>query len=157
MEKEIKFTNVCEAATFARRVSIGMSYKTILDVDNGFGDRTSACREYTAPREDPNLRIYATIPGQTTIGPVLQFAYHMVSMTSAELKFRFLPQQRKIGNLGGDMPRVKTATWRSYISTIQTTIPRSLNCWGRRIGEISCKRKRTSFDKVGAFMEHRGN
>ena len=49
-----------------------MSYKTIPDVDDGFGDRTSACREYTLPREDQNSTIYATIPGQTIIGPVLQ-------------------------------------------------------------------------------------
>ena len=37
-----------------------------------FGDRTPPCREYTLPREDQNSRIYATIPGQTIIGPVLQ-------------------------------------------------------------------------------------
>ena len=37
-----------------------------------FGDRTSACREYTLLREDSNSRIYAAIPGQTIIGPVLQ-------------------------------------------------------------------------------------
>ena len=37
-----------------------------------FGDRTPACRECTLPREDQNSRIYATIPRQTTIGPVLQ-------------------------------------------------------------------------------------
>ena len=40
--------------------------------DDGFGDRTPACREYTLPREDQNSRNYATIPGQTTIGPILQ-------------------------------------------------------------------------------------
>ena len=42
------------------------------DVDDGFGDRTPACREYTPPRENSDSRIYATIPGQTIIGPVLQ-------------------------------------------------------------------------------------
>ena len=36
-----------------------------------FEDRTS-CREYTVLREDPNSRIYARIPGQTSSGPVLQ-------------------------------------------------------------------------------------
>ena len=49
-----------------------MGCKTIPGVDGGFGDRTAAGREYTLPREDPNSRIYATIPGQTTIGPVPQ-------------------------------------------------------------------------------------
>ena len=63
---------VCEDATFVRKVSIWMSYKTLLHVDDGFGDRTPACRENTLLREDQNSRICATIPGQTTIGPVLQ-------------------------------------------------------------------------------------
>ena len=71
-KKDIQFTKVCEDASFWRRVSVGMSYKTIPDVDDGFGDRTPACREYTLPREDSDSRIYATIPGQTIIGPVLQ-------------------------------------------------------------------------------------
>ena len=72
LEKQIQFTRVCEDATFAGKVSIGMNYTTSADVDDGFGDRTPACRECTLPREDQNSRTYATIPGQTAIGPVLQ-------------------------------------------------------------------------------------
>ena len=72
LEKDIQFTRVCEDATFWRRVSTGMSYKTVSDVDDGFGDRTPACREYTLLREDNNSRICATIPGQPITGPVLQ-------------------------------------------------------------------------------------
>ena len=72
LEKEVQFTKVCEDASFWRRVSIGMSYKTVPDVDDGFGDRTSACREYTLFREDPNSRINATIRGQTSIERVLR-------------------------------------------------------------------------------------
>ena len=63
---------VCEDATFAKRVSVGMSCKTIPDIDDGFANRTPACRKYTLLREDQNSRIYATIPGQTSIGPVLR-------------------------------------------------------------------------------------
>ena len=48
------------------------SYKTIPDVDDGFGDRTPACREHTLPRAHKNSRFFATIPGQTIIGPALQ-------------------------------------------------------------------------------------
>ena len=48
-----------------------MSYKTTLDVDDGFADRTPACREFSHPRADSDSRVYATIPGQTIIGPVL--------------------------------------------------------------------------------------
>ena len=48
-----------------------MSYETIPDVDDGFGDRTPACREYTLLRENSDSRIHATIPGHTTIGQFL--------------------------------------------------------------------------------------
>ena len=64
-EKEIQFTKVCEDASFWKRPSIGMCYKTI-------ADRTPACREYTHPRPDSDSRKYAAIPRQTIIGPVIQ-------------------------------------------------------------------------------------
>ena len=46
--------------------------KTIPDADDGFGGRTPACREYTHPRDRANSRVYAAIPGNTIIGPVVQ-------------------------------------------------------------------------------------
>ena len=45
-----------------------MCYKTAADVDDGFGDRTPACREYTHPRADADSRSYAAIPERTLIG-----------------------------------------------------------------------------------------
>ena len=99
LEKDIQFTKVCEDASFWRRVSIGMTYRTIPDVDDGFGDRTPACREYTLPRANSASRIYATIPGQTFIGPFFKcISYNILATT--ELKFRFLPRQRKREPLG---------------------------------------------------------
>ena len=55
-----------------RRVSIGMHYKTIHDVNDGFGGKTGACSECTLPREDPDSELIAWIGGHTNIGPVLQ-------------------------------------------------------------------------------------
>ena len=49
LEKEIQSTKVCEDASFWKRVSIGMCYKAIADVDDGLGDRTPACREKNTP------------------------------------------------------------------------------------------------------------
>ena len=72
LENSIQLTKVCEDASSWKRVSIGMSYKTIPDVDDGFGDKTPACRGYTLHRANSDSRICATIPGQTIIGPVLQ-------------------------------------------------------------------------------------
>ena len=69
-----------------------MRYKIVHDVDDGFGDRTQACREDTLLGEEQISRIYATIPGQAFIGPVLQVE---IIRSSAELKFRFLPHHSK--------------------------------------------------------------
>ena len=78
LDKEPLFARVCgAAAAFLELVSVGMRYKTIPDDDDGFGGRTPACREYTHPREQANSGIYAAIPGNTIIGPVLQV--HMVN------------------------------------------------------------------------------
>ena len=43
LEKYIQCTTVCEDASLWKRVSVGMCYKTIVDVNDGFGDRTPAC------------------------------------------------------------------------------------------------------------------
>ena len=70
--QEIQFTRNCENATFIHGVSVGRCCKTVVDVDDGFGDRTPTCREYTHRRADPSSRIFAAIRARTIIGPVLQ-------------------------------------------------------------------------------------
>ena len=40
-----------ESAGFMKRVSVGMRYRTIQDLNDGFRDRTGSCGEYTLPRE----------------------------------------------------------------------------------------------------------
>ena len=156
LEKEIQCTRVCEDARFARRVSIGMSYKTIPvpDVDNGFGDRTPACREYTLPRPRSNVKIFfATMPGQTTLGPDLQ-----------------VQNTRYLDNSGIEIqiPSPTTKDRQSWLVICrgenryveELHLIRSHRFWiagAHRIGKICCKRKRTWFDKDGAIMEHRGN
>ena len=42
LSKTFQFTKVCELASFLHRVEAGMSYKAILDVDDGFGAFTRA-------------------------------------------------------------------------------------------------------------------
>ena len=120
LEKEVQFTRVCEAAAFVRRVSLAMISKTIPDVNDGFGDRTADCREYTRSREDPNSRIYAMIPGQTTIGPDLQV--HMTRCLDVGIETQIPSTMEMVQNPGWLYPEATTATWRSYVSMIQTTI-----------------------------------
>ena len=72
LEKEVQLTKVCESAGFIRRVSVGMHYKTIHDVNDGFEGSTGACREYTLSHEDPESEVQLWIHEHTRIGPVLQ-------------------------------------------------------------------------------------
>ena len=41
-------------------------------MDDGFGEFTPACREYTLLWADPRSGAYAAIPGGTVIGPVVE-------------------------------------------------------------------------------------
>ena len=61
-----------ESAGFMGRVSIGMHYKTIHDLNDGFVGRTGAYPEDTLLREDPESEIIGWIDGHTKIGPVFQ-------------------------------------------------------------------------------------
>ena len=153
LEKEIQFSRVCEDATIARRVRTGMSYKTVPDVDDGFEDRTPACREYTLPREDQNSRIYATIPGQTIIGPVLQ-AHILRYLGISGLEIQIPSTTTKNRTYWLVICRGKNPL-RGRV-TSQWSRPQSHKFW-TAIGKICCKRKRTWFDKDGAIIEHRGN
>ena len=72
LSETIRFTRVCELASFPHRVSAGMSYKTRLDEDDGFGQIIPLCREYTLSRVNPQSRASAAMPGGTIIGPVIE-------------------------------------------------------------------------------------
>ena len=109
------------------RVSIGMSYKTLLGVDDGFGDRTPACWDYTLPRADSDSRIYAAIPGQTIIGPVLQvYIIQFLGIKGIEIQ---IPSTTTKERTSWGVICRRIATWRSYISMIHTTVPQVLNCY----------------------------
>ena len=72
LEPEVQFSQIWDSAGFIRRFSVGTLYRTIQDLDDGFGDRIAACREYTFPRDDPESEIKLWIEGHTRIGPVLR-------------------------------------------------------------------------------------
>ena len=57
-----RLTKACESPWFKRRVSIGMHYKTVHDVNDGFEGTTAGC---------PNSKVTAWIDGHPKIGPVL--------------------------------------------------------------------------------------
>ena len=82
-----KFVNL---AGFIRRVSIGMHYLSVHDLNDGFEGRTGACREYALPCEDPESEITAWIDGHTRIGFKLRL--HAL-WTSTESKFRSFPHR----------------------------------------------------------------
>ena len=158
LEKEIQFTRVCEDATFARRVSIEMRYWTIPDVDDGFGDRTPVCREYTLPSRRSKFQNQCN-NSKTNYKQLEQF-FNFIShdnLTSADLKFRFIPQKRKIEHPRWIYVEVKTATWRRYISMIQTESHKFWIAGAHTVGKPCCKRKRTWFHQYVAKKLMRNN
>ena len=72
LEREVRFTKICESAGFIRRVSVRMHYITVHHVNDGFEGSTGDCREYTLTRDDPESEVKHWIYGQATFGPVLQ-------------------------------------------------------------------------------------
>ena len=90
----------------------GTCYKTIADVNDGFGDRTPASREYTHPPADPYSKASAAIPGRTVIGPVIQ-VHIMQPLGSHGLEIQIQSQTN---------PDRKIPDKPSCISKIQDTI-----------------------------------
>ena len=72
LDPEVQFRKIWESAGLMRRVSVGMRYRTIQDVNNGFGDRTGSCREKTLPRNDSDSEVELWIKSNTEIGTVLE-------------------------------------------------------------------------------------
>ena len=97
---------VCEDARFARRVSIGMSDKTIPDVDDGFGDRAPACREYTLPREDQKFQNLCN-DCRTNYNWTTSSSYFSISWHQRNWNSESFHNNEKSNPLGGDMPRDK--------------------------------------------------
>ena len=51
LTKEMKVTQTCETTGFMRKVALAQCFRTIHDIDDGFGGETGAHREYTPPRD----------------------------------------------------------------------------------------------------------
>ena len=67
LESEVQFTTIWKSVGFMRPVSVGMHCRTIHDFDDGFGDRTAACREHTLLGDDPNSEIILWIKGHAQV------------------------------------------------------------------------------------------
>ena len=72
LSETVRFTRVCEDASFRHRVSAGMSYKTRPDEDDGLGHVIPLCRHFTFSRLNTQSRAFAAIPGGTVFGPVIE-------------------------------------------------------------------------------------
>ena len=62
----------CETAAFMRKVSPGQCFRTIHDIDDGFGGKTGACRESSLLRDHDNCEPVGWIKGFAQIGRVIQ-------------------------------------------------------------------------------------
>ena len=62
---------LCTTAKFYHPIEKGNYYVTTALDDDGWGKRTSMCKEYTAPRNREDSKPYASIDAEKEIGPVL--------------------------------------------------------------------------------------
>ena len=72
LSTQIKVSQTCEIAGFVRKVSPAQCFRTIHDIDDGFGEKTGACKEYTQPRDHENSEPVGWIRGFAKIGSVIQ-------------------------------------------------------------------------------------
>ena len=63
---------ICESAGFIRPISVGMYHTTNDDMNDGFGNLTASCREYTLLRSHQDFVVKLWIQRYTEIGPVLE-------------------------------------------------------------------------------------
>ena len=71
LEPEVQFTGVCGKTTFIHKIAVGRYCRTVLHVDDEFGDGTPVCREFTCSRADSDSRLFVDIRERRIIGPVL--------------------------------------------------------------------------------------
>ena len=83
---EVQFTKLCKEAAFIHEVAVGRFYRTVLDVDDGIGDRTPVSREYTSVRVDSDSVIFAAIKQRKIIGPVVVYIYIYICLQASKWK-----------------------------------------------------------------------
>ena len=116
LEKEIQFTRVCEDATFWRRFSFVMSYKTVLDVDDGFGDWTAATQRihYSLLKSKfQNLcSDFRTDHNWTSSSS----SYQTISWHQRNWNSDLFHNNRRKDNLGGDLPRENRHVYDAHLN-----------------------------------------
>ena len=73
-----KIESLRAAAKFHSPIDIEMYFVTTLLEDNGWGRRTSMCKEYTAPRNQRDSRPFASIDANQKIDPILNIEIALI-------------------------------------------------------------------------------
>ena len=81
--RKIKVSQTCESDGFIRTVYIGQYFRTVHDVNDGFGGKTGSCREYTLPRDDQDSELAGSVQS-------VKSESHVV-LINVELRYRYRP------------------------------------------------------------------
>ena len=127
LEKEIEFTEVCESVGFIRRVSVGMHYKTIHDVNDGFegGPGHAENFRFLVMTQNPKSN-----SGSMDIPElVVQFFKSKlhVALTYTESKYRYRQHQETVQKYWLLYPDAQTATWTSHDTMILIALQKVMN------------------------------
>ena len=72
LEKRVQMTQLCEKAIFQHLVTAGNYHQIRPDVDDGWGQFTPSCPEFTSSRAYLKTKALAAIPAGTIIGPNIE-------------------------------------------------------------------------------------
>ena len=137
LQKEIQFTKVCDDAPFFKRVSVGMCHNTVADVDDGFGDRTPACRQYSHPRACVRFQTSCRNPRTNFKWTSSSSSHCTISWHTWNWNVDSIHDNARSKFLDCDMPRKESL--RGWV-TSQRSRTQSHEKW-ITFGQIYCKRK----------------
>ena len=114
LDPEDQVRKIWESAGFMRRITVGIRYRTIEDVNDVFENRTGSCRNYTLPPDDLDFEIKLWIKENTDFGSFLEV--HTICLFDVNgIAILIPPRLETIQFLGGNIPRSKPSRWRVTI------------------------------------------
>ena len=138
LDPEGEVRKVWESAGFMRRITVGIRYRTIEDVNDVFEKRTGSCRNYTLPPDDLDFEIKLWIKDNTDFGPFLEV--HTICFFDVNgIAILIPPRLDTIQFLGGNIPRSKPSRGRVTIQWSRLFSRKLTRSWSWEHWGNSCR------------------
>ena len=126
LDAKEQLSKIYEPDGFMRRVSCWNTLRKRSRRENdGFGDRTGSCRDFSLSRDDPRSEVELWTTGKTEIGPVLEVKT-ICHLDVHGIEIYKPPRLEIIPILGWSYPEAQTATSTSCDTTVQSSLQPAL-------------------------------